>query len=160
MASETGRPISRISWMPSEISCCRTTLRQWQSLPLARSCTNSREAAMYDSTGCVHVLYKHRIPHHACWTRVLDTNLLERRQNKDESYWPVGITGSTFNCLILKVRLSIRRVVERRLTAPSGEANTSWLPSANTAGATHADAFQKCNGRRRDVGSFCFFRAS
>jgi chromosome transmission fidelity protein 4 len=39
----------------------------------------------------------------ATWARIMDTNLLERREGKDESYWPIGITGSTFMCLILKV---------------------------------------------------------
>lgn len=58
---------------------------------------------MYDSTGYVHILTKSRIPHHACWARVMDTNLLERRKGKDETYWPVGINENNFMAVILKV---------------------------------------------------------
>lgn len=37
------------------------------------------------------------------WAVLLDAKSLERRQGKDESYWPVGVSKSLFICIILKV---------------------------------------------------------
>lgn len=59
---------------------------------------------MYDSSGVLHLMPRFRIPLSATWMRVLDTNKLERREGKHESYWPVGLAGEAFMCLILKGR--------------------------------------------------------
>jgi chromosome transmission fidelity protein 4 len=60
---------------------------------------------MYDSEGVLSVLDRFRRPGQSRWVPLLDTRTLARRQGKDESYWPVGVAGNNFTCLILKVSL-------------------------------------------------------
>ncbi|KIP10903.1 hypothetical protein PHLGIDRAFT_492619 [Phlebiopsis gigantea 11061_1 CR5-6] len=64
--------------------------------------TEEGAPTLYDSAGVLHILPRFRIPFQATWTRLLNTNTLERREGKHESYWPVGVSGDTFMCLILK----------------------------------------------------------
>ncbi|KAG1752912.1 hypothetical protein EDB19DRAFT_1670517 [Suillus lakei] len=66
--------------------------------------TDEGAPAIYDSAGYIHLMIHHRRPNRAAWARLMDTNSLERKQGKDESYWPVGLSQDTFMCLILKGR--------------------------------------------------------
>ncbi|KAH9946996.1 hypothetical protein B0H21DRAFT_741281 [Amylocystis lapponica] len=66
--------------------------------------TEEGAPAIYDSAGVLNILPRFRLPFSATWARVLNTELLERREGKQESYWPVGVTGDIFMCLILKGR--------------------------------------------------------
>ncbi|CAE6433729.1 unnamed protein product [Rhizoctonia solani] len=66
--------------------------------------TTEGAPAMADSSGVLYILDRYRRPTQARWVPVLDSNLLARRVNKDESYWPVGLSSSQFHCIILKGR--------------------------------------------------------
>ena len=59
---------------------------------------------MYDSAGVLYMMPRFRIPLRGTWVRMLDTNKLDRKVGKDETYWPVGLSSESFHCLILKGR--------------------------------------------------------
>lgn len=97
---------------------------------------------MYDSNGLLSILDRFRRPTQARWIPLLDTTFLARRQGKDESYWPIGVSGSLFMCIILKARLS-RSIIMILLTHNLGKRRISRLPSAidTRAGGTNAHLF-------------------
>ncbi|KAI0930326.1 hypothetical protein AcW1_009052 [Taiwanofungus camphoratus] len=87
------------------------TLLQKDSLPVPKrhtlkwiGITEEGAPAIYDSSGVLNILPRFRLPFAATWTRVLNTNIMERREGKQESYWPIGVAGEMFMCLILKGR--------------------------------------------------------
>lgn len=57
---------------------------------------------IYSSNGLLSVLLKWKTFGQAQWLPVLETNLLQRRAGKDESYWPVAVADNKFHCIILK----------------------------------------------------------
>lgn len=99
---------------------------------------------MYDSNGLLSILDRFRRPTQARWIPLLDTTSLARRQGKDESYWPIGVSGSLFMCIILKVRL-FRSIIMTLLTHDSGKRRVSRLPSAidTRVGGTNAHLFSR-----------------
>jgi chromosome transmission fidelity protein 4 len=52
---------------------------------------------MYDSTGLLSILDRHRRHSQARWVPFHDSSSL-----KDKSYWPVGLTETHFTCVILR----------------------------------------------------------
>ncbi|WWC59498.1 uncharacterized protein I303_102054 [Kwoniella dejecticola CBS 10117] len=63
--------------------------------------TSDGVPAMYDSAGLLSTLDRYRRPGQARWIPLLDTTSL-RKEGRQESYWPVGVTSSHFSCIILK----------------------------------------------------------
>ena len=57
---------------------------------------------MYDSSGTLSVMPRYRMPLSATWTRILDTGRIEQGTGSGKSYWPVGVMGDMFFCLVLK----------------------------------------------------------
>lgn len=62
---------------------------------------------IYDSAERIMMLEHYRFTAQGSWVVLLDATQLERRTGKDESYWPIGITGSVMMSVILKVRSSV-----------------------------------------------------
>ena len=58
---------------------------------------------IYDSAERLMMLEHYRFTAQGAWAVLLDATTLTRREGKDESYWPVGVSKSTFMCIILKV---------------------------------------------------------
>lgn len=57
---------------------------------------------MYDSTGLLSCLDRSKRSGQGRWVPLLDTNLLARKENKSEFYWPVGVSDTQMMCVILK----------------------------------------------------------
>ncbi len=100
-------------------------------LPAHLSIGVTQAPILYDSAGILHALPRFRIPMCATWARLFDTNVLERRAGKQESYWPVGVNEKTFMCLILKVSSRGSHDTGRMLICFIGKTRLSRFPSSH-----------------------------
>ncbi|KWU42267.1 hypothetical protein RHOSPDRAFT_36216 [Rhodotorula sp. JG-1b] len=64
--------------------------------------TNENIPVMYDSKGLLSILDRSRRPRQGRWLPLLDTQTLSRREGKQESYWPVGVSDNQAHVVILK----------------------------------------------------------
>ncbi|GAA5900425.1 hypothetical protein JCM6882_001243 [Rhodosporidiobolus microsporus] len=64
--------------------------------------TDDNIPVMYDSDGLISILDRSRRPRQGRWLPALDTLSLARRDGKQESYWPVGVTEQQAHVVILK----------------------------------------------------------
>ncbi|CAG8470293.1 5861_t:CDS:10 [Ambispora leptoticha] len=58
--------------------------------------------AIYNSDGLLSILYMVHIPNQCRWVPVLDTKQLPQSRANLITYWPVGLSGNTFRCIICK----------------------------------------------------------
>ncbi|GAA5971259.1 hypothetical protein JCM11641_008285 [Rhodosporidiobolus odoratus] len=64
--------------------------------------TEENIPVMFDSNGLFSVLDRSRRPRQGRWLPTLDTTSLDRREGKQEWYWPVGLTEQQAHVVILK----------------------------------------------------------
>ncbi|OWZ76111.1 chromosome transmission fidelity protein 4 [Cryptococcus neoformans Tu401-1] len=63
--------------------------------------TSDGAPAMFDTSGLLSILDRHRRPNQARWVPLLDTASLVR-DGKKEGYWPVGVSATHLSCVLLK----------------------------------------------------------
>ncbi|KAE8539030.1 hypothetical protein D1P53_005400 [Cryptococcus gattii VGV] len=63
--------------------------------------TSDGAPAMFDTSGLLSILDRHRRPNQARWVPLLDTTSLVREGRK-EGYWPVGVSATHLSYILLK----------------------------------------------------------
>jgi chromosome transmission fidelity protein 4 len=58
--------------------------------------------ALYKSNGVLSLLHRSRRPGQARWIPALEGVRVERREGKQESYWPVSVSANQLHCIFLK----------------------------------------------------------
>lgn len=61
----------------------------------------TKAPAVFDTSGLLSILDRHRRPNQGRWVPLLDTTSLARDGRK-EGYWPVGVSATHLSCVLLK----------------------------------------------------------